>query len=412
MYAQVEKTKENKTRAVANSVAQKKSNVKQGFGFVDNRLHKIHIGALQRNLNTTPMESMLTASKSRTTSYNSRFRMKQHVAQLVKADELVKNNCYTYKGKKGYYRDVNTMETYIFTEARNGGGSKVFKLKKHQLKDVSLCAPSSQQEEVFSSTQEEPTISGISFQEPILDRKATSSDIKAKRADLEATTHDTETCKQFGNEAIAYATKMIPKAGNQKENIQFIYPVVRMELTKGMYKQFQEYVKTNSENEDMKSYVARALPPTIRQNIITMTHGGMCGEYATLVYLYLKEEKKIPCKIFKSAGHGEHAWVMMRSSEGVDLCIDAWPTENREVVPIEEFFETIDFSNSKDIQEIIEFYEKEKNELEVKKLWESFYEGIVEHIMAIPNPFNSKYRFPRATVITTRKVKKTVHRNQ
>ncbi len=37
MYAQVEKPKENKSRAVANSVAQNKSNGKQGFGFVDNR---------------------------------------------------------------------------------------------------------------------------------------------------------------------------------------------------------------------------------------------------------------------------------------------------------------------------------------------------------------------------------------
>jgi hypothetical protein len=37
MYEQVEKPKENKSRAVANSVAQKKSNIKQGFGFVDNR---------------------------------------------------------------------------------------------------------------------------------------------------------------------------------------------------------------------------------------------------------------------------------------------------------------------------------------------------------------------------------------
>ncbi|WPD22061.1 MAG: hypothetical protein SD837_17875 [Candidatus Electrothrix scaldis] len=37
MYEQVEKPKENKSRAVANSVAQKKSHVKQGFGFVDNR---------------------------------------------------------------------------------------------------------------------------------------------------------------------------------------------------------------------------------------------------------------------------------------------------------------------------------------------------------------------------------------
>ncbi|MCJ8289614.1 MAG: hypothetical protein HRT58_03630 [Crocinitomicaceae bacterium] len=37
MYAQVEKPKENKSRAVANSVGQNKSYAGQGFGFVDNR---------------------------------------------------------------------------------------------------------------------------------------------------------------------------------------------------------------------------------------------------------------------------------------------------------------------------------------------------------------------------------------
>ena len=37
MYAQVEKSKDNKNRSVANSVGQKKSDGKQGFGFVDNR---------------------------------------------------------------------------------------------------------------------------------------------------------------------------------------------------------------------------------------------------------------------------------------------------------------------------------------------------------------------------------------
>lgn len=37
MYEQVKNPKENKTKAVANSVAQNKSIVKQGFGFVDNR---------------------------------------------------------------------------------------------------------------------------------------------------------------------------------------------------------------------------------------------------------------------------------------------------------------------------------------------------------------------------------------
>ncbi|MCL1127942.1 hypothetical protein [Shewanella surugensis] len=37
MYAQIEKPKENKSRAVANSVVQGKSNGRQGFRFVDNR---------------------------------------------------------------------------------------------------------------------------------------------------------------------------------------------------------------------------------------------------------------------------------------------------------------------------------------------------------------------------------------
>jgi len=37
MYARVEKPKENKSRVVVNSVAQKKGNVQPGFGFVDNR---------------------------------------------------------------------------------------------------------------------------------------------------------------------------------------------------------------------------------------------------------------------------------------------------------------------------------------------------------------------------------------
>ncbi|QDO85491.1 hypothetical protein FM037_22320 [Shewanella psychropiezotolerans] len=37
MYEQVEKPKGNKSKAAANSVAQKKGSVKQGFGFVDNR---------------------------------------------------------------------------------------------------------------------------------------------------------------------------------------------------------------------------------------------------------------------------------------------------------------------------------------------------------------------------------------
>lgn len=37
MYEQVDKQKENKSKSIANSIVQKKSDVRQGFGFVDNR---------------------------------------------------------------------------------------------------------------------------------------------------------------------------------------------------------------------------------------------------------------------------------------------------------------------------------------------------------------------------------------
>ena len=43
MYEQVEKPKEDKSRVVANSVAQKKDKAKQGVGFVDNRVSNMNV---------------------------------------------------------------------------------------------------------------------------------------------------------------------------------------------------------------------------------------------------------------------------------------------------------------------------------------------------------------------------------
>ncbi len=54
MYAKVEKTKENKSRAVANSVTQNKSGVMQGFGFVNNRPEVIVQRKLQEMANNSP----------------------------------------------------------------------------------------------------------------------------------------------------------------------------------------------------------------------------------------------------------------------------------------------------------------------------------------------------------------------
>lgn len=53
MYAQIEKSKESENRAVANSVAQKNSNVEQGFGFVDNRPEAIAQRTLQGKIYST-----------------------------------------------------------------------------------------------------------------------------------------------------------------------------------------------------------------------------------------------------------------------------------------------------------------------------------------------------------------------
>ena len=51
MYQQAEKPKENKSRAVANSVSQKKSTTKEGFGFVDNRPGTIAQRKVVNNIN-------------------------------------------------------------------------------------------------------------------------------------------------------------------------------------------------------------------------------------------------------------------------------------------------------------------------------------------------------------------------
>ncbi len=61
MYAQVEKSKENKSRTVANSVTQKKSSGQQGFGFVDNRTDTAIQRRLQDFISTGVVQRVLIA---------------------------------------------------------------------------------------------------------------------------------------------------------------------------------------------------------------------------------------------------------------------------------------------------------------------------------------------------------------
>ncbi|KNY25338.1 hypothetical protein [Pseudobacteroides cellulosolvens] len=60
MYTQVEKPKENKGRVVANSVTQKKSVGKQGFGFVDNRSETVSQGKLKRMARNSLQDKQIT----------------------------------------------------------------------------------------------------------------------------------------------------------------------------------------------------------------------------------------------------------------------------------------------------------------------------------------------------------------
>lgn len=58
MYEHIEKPKENKSRAVANSFAKKNSGVKQGFGFVDNRPSYVEKRKLNGMINNRPIQMM------------------------------------------------------------------------------------------------------------------------------------------------------------------------------------------------------------------------------------------------------------------------------------------------------------------------------------------------------------------
>ncbi|NEZ57635.1 hypothetical protein [Adonisia turfae] len=89
MYEQIEKPKENKSRAVANSVAQKKSYGRQGFGFVDNRPEAVAQRKMQKMMNKSSRRYQLKDIRHKT---NDRARVKarqKHIANEVIQRKLV-----------------------------------------------------------------------------------------------------------------------------------------------------------------------------------------------------------------------------------------------------------------------------------------------------------------------------------
>ncbi|GAA80816.1 hypothetical protein [Pseudoalteromonas sp. BSi20495] len=104
MYAQLEKSKENKNRAIANSVAQKKSNGKQGFGFVDNRPQTI----VQRKL-----QKMAINSQGALQVQNHKNRNSSQTLQLVTDVDMTKNG-YTVHNQ-------GTNANYTIYRKQTGG---------------------------------------------------------------------------------------------------------------------------------------------------------------------------------------------------------------------------------------------------------------------------------------------------
>jgi hypothetical protein len=148
MYEQVENPKENKSRAVANFVTQKKGNGRQGFGFVDNRPECV-VQRKHQEHNRSNFESrgLLSNSASQRLTFNedqtelptkkvqlstSNLNTIQKTAQNVSDD--IKNN--KYPNLNAWHVELkNAADGYGVTEALTGVVNIIIGLLKKQ--DVS-----------------------------------------------------------------------------------------------------------------------------------------------------------------------------------------------------------------------------------------------------------------------------------
>lgn len=130
MYAQVENPKENKSRAIANSVAQKKSNGKQGFGFVDNRPEMVTQRKVQEVANKSTR--VIQNKKGKGTSIGKAMRksgaanvissmfIQQHIGNYKTAEKMAEHRAGTIPGSchvisidelSNIYAEINNRET-------------------------------------------------------------------------------------------------------------------------------------------------------------------------------------------------------------------------------------------------------------------------------------------------------------
>lgn len=123
MYEQVEKPKENKSRAVANSVGQKKSNQKQGFGFSDNRPEAVTQRKLQEVTNSNPQAKPLvknTIQKPRTSQPIQRVGLLRVLGGISMATLLAMMKYDSYVREENYTKKIKNIpgvSSEIFAQA-------------------------------------------------------------------------------------------------------------------------------------------------------------------------------------------------------------------------------------------------------------------------------------------------------
>lgn len=118
MYVQVEKSKDNIRRAVANSVVQKKSNGTQGFGFVDNRPNAVE----QRKLQVIANKVLNVKRTSQLQAHaNHNTDRQQAIQRAIEADRAGAYNGFTLGGAQPTLYFAKGRLTQVHPKPNNVG---------------------------------------------------------------------------------------------------------------------------------------------------------------------------------------------------------------------------------------------------------------------------------------------------
>jgi|GEM_PF-4612424 len=177
-------------------------------------------------------------------------------------------------------------------------------------------------------------------------------------------------CEEIGNEAIKAARVVIPAAGNQLKDLKAnseAFP--RAKATSRIINGFREFLSERGLAKSAMDF--KDLHPFIKDEIAKVTHGGLCGDYAAVVYTYIRKKyPTVPVRIVKAKEFAGHSWVELESSDKGQCVVDAWPSVKRIPVPKDLFFATESTYDTENFAKMIGFQEP-KVEL-MLKVWSDF----------------------------------------